>query len=137
MKLILNRNKENEVQTLGHLKLLEGSKILFECKTLELPYKGNRRNVSCIPEGIYTIVKRYSPKFREHLHILNVPDRSYILIHPGSFYFNIEGCILVGSGYKDINNDGYLDIINSRVTLNKLLELLPNELIIEIYAPEF
>lgn len=56
-----------------------------------------------------------------------VDGRTYILIHPGNFYTDIEGCILVGSDLSDINADGLIDVINSGDTMDKLLELMPNK----------
>ncbi len=71
--------------------------------SLELPWLDNRRNVSCIPEGIYPIQKRHSPRFRDHLLIRDVPGRDYILLHPANDASEeLRGCIapvmqLVGS----------------------------------------
>ena len=56
----------------------EGKKI---CNTIELPWKDNVRTMSCIPEGTYTLQKRYSLKNGWHIHVMNVPDRKWILIH--------------------------------------------------------
>ncbi|MEM9547537.1 MAG: DUF5675 family protein [Bacteroidota bacterium] len=62
--------------------------------SLELPWKENRRNVSCIPEGIYPIQKRYSPRFRDHLLVSDVPGRDYILLHPANDASEeLRGCI--------------------------------------------
>jgi hypothetical protein len=69
-------------QTLGNLLVIEDTDILFQSKTLELPDLLNQKRISCIPEGIYTCIKHTSPKFGECIHILNVPNRDEILIHP-------------------------------------------------------
>ncbi|MCP5109085.1 MAG: hypothetical protein GY950_37230 [bacterium] len=37
------------------------------------------------------------------------------------------GCVLVGSGFSDINSDGYLDVVSSKNTMGKLLEIMPDE----------
>ncbi len=64
------------------------------CHTIELPWKNNERRVSCIPEGEYFIVKRYSPKFKWHLHVVDVPHRSFILFHPANNALKeLHGCI--------------------------------------------
>ena len=44
-----------------------------------------------------------------------------------SIFFNSTGCILVGSEFRDINHDGKLDVINSKRTLRKMLQILPEE----------
>lgn len=74
------------------------------CKTIELPWKENLCQVSCIPEGEYFLEKRYSSRFGWHLEIIDVPNRSLILFHPAnSALKELRGCIapvsqLSGSG---------------------------------------
>lgn len=64
------------------------------CRTIELPWLENKPRISCIPEGRYRIVQRWSEKFGFHLHILDVPDRSFILIHPANnAQTELAGCI--------------------------------------------
>lgn len=64
------------------------------CDTIELPWKDNRPRISCIPEGSYRLRKRHSRKFRSHLMLLNVPDRSLILILPANHAATeLFGCI--------------------------------------------
>lgn len=64
------------------------------CKTIELPWKQNQKQISCIPEGIYPIRFRKSKKFSRHIELLQVPDRSLILIHPANNALKeLRGCI--------------------------------------------
>lgn len=121
LKAFLNRIVQNDKQTLGHLTLWDGSEKLFDCVTLELAWKDNKRNVSCIPKGVYKVSPRHSETYKNHFILEDVPNRSTILIHQGNFYTNTEGCILVGSRFGQINNDSLLDITASRRTLSKLL----------------
>ena len=66
----------------------------FVCHTIELPWKDNHRSTSCIPEGRYELQKRYTPKFKWHLILKNVPGRSVILIHPANDALKeLKGCI--------------------------------------------
>jgi hypothetical protein len=66
----------------------------FLCHTIELPWKDNRKSVSCIPEGVYEIVPRFSTKFNHHLLVMNVEQRNLILIHPANDALKeLEGCI--------------------------------------------
>jgi len=44
--------------------------------------------------------------------------------------------VLVGSDLTDINNDGYVDVINSKKTLNKMLEILTDRFELEIFDEE-
>ncbi|WP_418264177.1 DUF5675 family protein [Flavobacterium faecale] len=64
------------------------------CNTIELPWKNNEKRVSCIPEGKYFIRKRYSQKFKWHLEVVAVQNRSYILFHPANNALReLNGCI--------------------------------------------
>jgi len=64
------------------------------CFSIELPWKDNQQSVSCIPEGFYPIRFRTSPKFSKHLHIPEVKDRKWILIHPANdAQKELKGCI--------------------------------------------
>ena len=66
--------------------------------------------------------------------VRNVPGRSGIRIHVGNFFNQIQGCILLGYGYKDVNNDGRLDIINSKISITdfeRLLDKKPFTLVIK------
>lgn len=122
MRAYLNRVNESDKQTLGYLTLYDGLEKVFECVTLELPWLANMRNVSCIPKGVYKVVPRTSPKYKNHFILENVPNRKFILIHQGNFNTDTRGCILVGSRFAKINNDSLLDIAASRRTLFELLE---------------
>ena len=105
----------------------------FKCFTLELPWRDNQRNISCIPraEG-YKGIKYISNKNGDVIQLTNVKDRSHIQIHSGNYTSQIEGCILVGDSIKFLNSDGIPDVTNSKNTLRKLLELLPNHFDISI-----
>jgi hypothetical protein len=64
------------------------------CYTIELPWLQNQRQISCIPEGEYVLQKRFSPKFKWHLHLKNVQGRNLILIHPANdAKTELLGCI--------------------------------------------
>jgi len=113
--------------TLGRLSF--GS---LNCFTLELPWNGNKPNISCIPSGTYPITKYESPSKGSVLLLHEVPNRSYIEIHSGNYTSQILGCILVGDGIKYLNKDTIPDVTNSHATLVKLLKLVPDETFIEI-----
>lgn len=64
------------------------------CYTIELPWRGNRRNVSCIPEGRYRLGVTRSPRFGLRLYVRGVPRRSGILIHAANdAATELRGCI--------------------------------------------
>lgn len=112
----LTRLSDNGRQTLGQLRADDGS---FGCDTLELSYQGNLKNISAIPKGTYTC--KWSFMFKDlayHYLLMNIPNRTGIFIHAGNFFFNTEGCILLGSAPKDINGDKQIDLQNSRLILS-------------------
>ena len=64
------------------------------CSSIELPWLNNQHQVSCIPEGKYELLIRYSEKFKWHLQLKNVKDRDLILIHPANdARKELKGCI--------------------------------------------
>jgi len=70
---------------------LNGKKV---CSTIELPWKENKPQVSCIPEGNYELKKRYTARFGNHFILLNVPNRSFILLHAANDALKeMKGCI--------------------------------------------
>ncbi len=124
-------------QTKGELTItdIESGEVVFECLTLELPDRGNKQNVSCINQGVYNVVPRTSNKYGNHLHITNVEGRGWILIHWGNFagsdnpksgHPDIRGCVLVGSGYVDLDGDAIDEITNSKNTFKNLMKVAPN-----------
>lgn len=132
LHLVLKRISSDNIQTLGEMTIYlppsfiaSGPKI-FSCKTIELPYRNNEPNISCIPIGVYLITKRYSEKHKEHLKVQEVVDRTDILIHSGNYHHDTKGCILVGESFKDINGDNIADVTNSRKTLNNILRHFEN-----------
>lgn len=123
--LHLHRDYTTPQVTHGILKLVDpAGKILFECFSLELPWRNNEVERSCIPTGTYTLLHRTSPRFGKHLHVTNVPGRSFILIHPANYVSQLRGCIAPGLFRRDINGDDILDVGSSRAAMSRLLELV-------------
>lgn len=87
----------------GSLILPSGREIY----TVEPPWVGNKPFVSCIPDGVYKLRKRRSKvvsdttagKFKEGWQVIAVPNRTYIMIHPGNWPHNFKGCIGPGLTY--------------------------------------
>jgi hypothetical protein len=105
---------------------------MFRCLTLELPWKDNRPNVSCIPAGEYGASLYQSYKHGQVVLLDGVPDRTFIEIHAGNYTRQIEGCILVGDSIKYLDRDDVLDVTNSISTLRKLLVRLPEKFTVSI-----
>jgi hypothetical protein len=123
LSLEINRKQpDNGKETLGTFNVIGSD---FSGVTMELPYKDNQHQISCIPSGVYFVEKRYSPEHGNHFHVLDVPNRDMILIHEGNYVFNYKGCIGVGAAFADINKDGLMDITDTKNTLKKLYYLMP------------
>lgn len=120
---IIRYKDSDKVQTIGEFHVIGAD---FSGKTMELEYNDNKKRISCIPAGTYIVVKRTSPKYGEHFHITNVPNRDYILIHACNYSRQLLGCIGVGYAHVDIDIDGLKDITNSRKTLAKLYSIMPS-----------
>jgi hypothetical protein len=132
---VLSRLTESEKQTLGRLYVFEGLKDLLDVCVLELPWKNNTRKISRINSGRYRVKKRQTEKFGNHFHIQGVYGRDGILTHKGNFYTQIEGCLLVGTDFRDINGDGEPDVVNSGLALKRLYEIMPDEFYLDIVDP--
>ncbi|MDP9955172.1 hypothetical protein J2X97_000809 [Epilithonimonas hungarica] len=95
----------------------DGHKI---CKTIELPWRDNQRKISCIPEGTYRLKKRFSPKFKWHLEVMNVQNRDLILFHPANNALKeLNGCI---APVMELSGEG--KGLRSRVAFERLKEVV-------------
>lgn len=102
----------------------------FVCKTLELPWRENKRSISCIPSGKYNVVIRQSPKYGSVYWVQDVPSRSWILIHSGNwagdvkkgFKSHVNGCILLGKKHGWLAEQRA--ILNSRVAVRGFRNIL-------------
>lgn len=109
----------------------------FRCRTLELPWRDNQNNVSCVVPGTYEGFKRLSPSNGNVIELRDVPGRTFIQLHSGSYLRNTRGCLLVGDSIRwdpDALAQGRYEpmIINSRVTMGRLLDLAPQEVMVQI-----
>ena len=102
--------------------LLNGDRL---CSTIELPWKNNEPKVSCIPEGDYELRKRWSRRFGNHFMLLDVPERSYILVHPANDAVReLKGCI---APVSFLSGEG--KGLQSKAAFQKLSELIHPELL--------
>ena len=114
MKLQVVRTQFGKDATNGML-FIDG---IFECYTLEDQYQAVKvMHETCIPEGKYNIEFRktggfhakYSERYKNAhygmLHILDVPNFTYILIHSGNTDEHTSGCLIVGETQQDLDID--------------------------------
>jgi len=102
-----------------------GSEKLFECHTVERPWANNAPNISCIPEGEYTMrPRRYYRGGYDTWEICDVPGRSYIMFHSANVPSDLEGCI--GVGARRCVLGGEWGVESSRATLADLIAHIGN-----------
>jgi len=93
---------------------------ILVCRSIELRWANNERNISCVPEGVYPVAIIQHPKFGECLQINGVKGRSGILVHVANdAQKELRGCIapvfsLTGNGKGQY----------SRLALNYIIENL-------------
>ena len=139
MKLTVVRTQFGTDATNGIL-LVDG---LFECYTLEDQYQAVKvMHETCIPEGTYDIKFRTVGGFHEKyktrygnahygmLHLQDVPNFTYILIHAGNTDEHTSGCLIVGETQQDldISDDGFIG--HSGKAYSKLYNKVAKELLL-------
>jgi hypothetical protein len=105
----------------------------FLCHTLELPWRHNQTNISCIPQGVYSCRPYTSAKYRNVWQVYGVEGRTSILIHSGNwagdvskgYRTNVEGCILVGKRRGAVYDQKA--VISSVMALNNIRTYLQGE----------
>jgi len=138
VKLTVVRNQFGTDATNGIL-LIDG---IFECYTLEDQYQAVKvMHETCIPEGTYDIefrktggfhakyTERYKNAHYGMLHIQDVPNFTYILIHTGNTDEHTSGCLIVGETQQDleISKDGFIG--SSAVAYKKMYAKVANQLL--------
>ena len=130
MKAVISRTY-GRTETKGHFIAFDGHEKKLELCTLELPDNGNQRNVSCIPEGVYKVSQIVRPNGDPAYLINDVLNRDAILIHKGNYVagkkVDSEGCILPGLYFSDINDDGFIDVVESTAAMNRMLNIMGKE----------
>jgi hypothetical protein len=100
-ELTLLRESSADTGTFGKL---HGLKTARQLHTLELPWRGNINDFSCIPCGRYLCKIVQSPRFGRVYGVTGVPGRADILFHSGNhagdkkkgLKSEVKGCILLG-----------------------------------------
>ena len=92
------------------------------CRSIELRWANNERNVSCVPEGVYPVAIIQHPKFGECLQINGVKGRSGILVHlANDAQKELRGCIAPVFSLSGNGKGQY-----SRLALSYIIENLKN-----------
>ena len=85
LQATLRRNPSTDQGTFGVLAF--GAQVVH---TLELPWRNNRVQRSCIPPGKYRCSVVQSPRFGRVYAVTSVPGRSSILIHSANLAGDVE-----------------------------------------------
>lgn len=117
MSLCLVRVSQSEAGTFGVLVKADDFKAF--AVTLELPWRLNQLDRSCIPAGRYGCEPWTSPTKGRVVRLLNVPGRTNVLLHKGNVMGDSLGCILVGEAFEPIKGqdgvaysaDGFAELI--------------------------
>lgn len=89
----------------------------FICFIIELPWVDNKRKISCIPEGTFKVIPRWSKRFGHHLMLCDVPNRSLILLHPANHAAKeLQGCLAPVSHLTGIGRGIYSKIVVEKIT---------------------
>jgi len=123
MKLEVIRFSKQKDSTNGIIFNISNGKRVFLCYTLEDESRTEKvYGETCIPEGEYSIGLRtvgghhtkYSKRFADihegMLHVLDVPNFRYILIHCGNTDDDTAGCLLLGDTQHNniVEKDGFI-----------------------------
>lgn len=132
MEITVKRKFKGNNYTIGSLYIDDK----YFCDTLEDIDRGLTDNMTdsyistvkvvdqtAIPTGSYKVTITYSNRFQKLLPLINnVKGFSGIRIHSGNTKEDTSGCILVGFNTKKGK------VVNSRVTFNKLFNILQETL---------
>jgi hypothetical protein len=130
MKTIrIQRTFQNDKQSLGVCTIYdEMYRPILSGISLERGWLNNQNNISCVPKGTYTVILEYSNKFKKELwELKNVPNRSECKFHAANYWYQLNGCISLGSRLLDLDKDGYYDISNSGNTMIAFHKALQGE----------
>lgn len=137
IKLKLTRLRTSDQGTFGVLVLPDKTVL----STGELPWRDNKPDFSCIPQGTYDGILMPSPRFQTNLiKLQKVPKRENVLIHRGNycgdttkgFKSDVEGCILLGLNTGMLENqEAVLGSTSAIAKFYTLIGLSPIMLTIE------
>ena len=129
------RYLQNSIGTFGALWLCD----VPLCSVYELPWKRNKKNISCIPAGIYTARLVDSPKHGVCYELTDVPGRGNIQFHPANDSEDTLGCLLLGIRHGAVYKPGKprsIGVVTSVQAFQEFMKLLGgvNKITVNIIA---
>ena len=107
----------------------------FKCVTIELPWRDNETDMSCVPPGIYTCHWFESPKHGFCFQIMGVPGRTFVEIHAANlagdvakgYVSQLKGCCALGEsiavfpkGSPPADSLDQMGVTSSRATIQAM-----------------
>lgn len=128
-RIILQRFETSDQGTFGKIRIEDETFY-----TLELPWRDNSRNISCIPAGIYECNFTVSAHFKRTMYLVDgVNNRTGIRIHSANLAGDktlglkcqLNGCIAIGERIGKI--EGQKAILLSGPAVRKFENLMNRE----------
>lgn len=109
---------------------------------VELPWRENRTNESCIPPGRYRATVYNAPSYDGlTLWVREVPGRTAILVHVGNSMADLDGCLAPGDEEGFWEERGELAVWNSADTMKAIIDLVRDagevDVNIQYWRPEY
>ena len=92
------------------------------CVTLEPRDEENKVNLSSIPVQQYICKRVQSPKYGEVFQIMDVPERTHVLIHWLNFDDQTKACVGLGKSFGWLGNRKC--ILNSKEAFNNFMDVM-------------
>jgi hypothetical protein len=127
-RLFIDRVIQNDFATYAQL---HDETDAFRCVTIELPWRDDAENISCIPAGTYMAERYFSPKHGYPVfRLIGVPNREYVEVHIANLPEDLLGCIGVGLTFahvKKANGHEGPGILGSSTAFHMLMMNYPQQ----------
>ena len=118
MILELVRIEYAEDGTFGIIKI-NGA---IHCHCVELPWRNNVQDISCIPEGIYYCKRMLTSRGRGTFQVMDVAGRTGVLFDIANRAAELLGCIGIGIRFGKVNNERA--VISSKTAMKNFMTAL-------------
>lgn len=132
MKIVLVRLAQTEQATMGHLETAEHELL---CCTLELPWRDNHHDTSCVPAGTYQCKRDLHKGKYEVWELQDVPNnRTDVQVHVANKASQVLGCIAVGESFGRM--DGEPAVRDSQPAFDRLMKRTKDAITLELEIKE-